>query len=64
MMSNDKIESASPHVLPSLPYAENALLCNCQRCDFLKSKSKSHQIVAKMKKFASILLRALTKQRS
>jgi Fe-Mn family superoxide dismutase len=25
MMSNDKIESASPHVLPSLPYAENAL---------------------------------------
>ena len=25
MMSNDKIESASPHVLPSLPYADNAL---------------------------------------
>jgi len=25
MMSNDKIESASPHVLPSLPYANNAL---------------------------------------
>jgi Fe-Mn family superoxide dismutase len=25
MMSNDKIESASPHVLPPLPYAENAL---------------------------------------
>jgi Fe-Mn family superoxide dismutase len=25
MMSNDKIESASPHVLPSLPYAEHAL---------------------------------------
>jgi Fe-Mn family superoxide dismutase len=25
MMSNDKIESASPHVLPALPYAENAL---------------------------------------
>jgi len=24
-MSNDKIESASPHVLPPLPYAENAL---------------------------------------
>lgn len=24
-MSNDKIESASPHVLPALPYAENAL---------------------------------------
>ena len=24
-MSNDKIESASPHVLPSLPYADNAL---------------------------------------
>jgi len=25
MMSNDKIKSASPHVLPSLPYANNAL---------------------------------------
>lgn len=25
MMSNDKIESVSPHVLPSLPYANNAL---------------------------------------
>lgn len=25
MMSNDKIESASPHILPPLPYAENAL---------------------------------------
>jgi len=25
MMSNDKIESVSPHVLPALPYAENAL---------------------------------------
>ena len=25
MMSNAKIESASPHVLPSLPYADNAL---------------------------------------
>jgi superoxide dismutase, Fe-Mn family len=25
MMSNDKIESASPHVLPPLPYSENAL---------------------------------------
>jgi Fe-Mn family superoxide dismutase len=25
MISNDKIESASPHVLPPLPYAENAL---------------------------------------
>jgi Fe-Mn family superoxide dismutase len=25
MKSNDKIESASPHVLPSLPYADNAL---------------------------------------
>ncbi len=25
MMSNDKIESVSPHVLPSLPYADNAL---------------------------------------
>ena len=25
MMSNDKIESASPHVLPALPYADNAL---------------------------------------
>src|SRR3990172_4767306 len=25
MMSPDKIEIASPHVLPSLPYAENAL---------------------------------------
>ena len=25
MMSNDKIESGSPHVLPALPYAENAL---------------------------------------
>ena len=25
MMSNDKIESAFPHVLPSLPYANNAL---------------------------------------
>lgn len=24
-MSNDKIESTSPHVLPSLPYADNAL---------------------------------------
>jgi len=24
-MSNDKIESVSPHVLPALPYAENAL---------------------------------------
>ena len=24
-MSNEKIESAAPHVLPSLPYAENAL---------------------------------------
>ena len=24
-MGNDKIESASPHVLPALPYAENAL---------------------------------------
>ena len=24
-MSNNKIESASPHVLPSLPYADNAL---------------------------------------
>jgi Fe-Mn family superoxide dismutase len=25
MMSNDKIKSASPHVLPALPYADNAL---------------------------------------
>ena len=25
MMNNDKIKSASPHVLPSLPYADNAL---------------------------------------
>ena len=25
MMSNDKIENASPHALPSLPYADNAL---------------------------------------
>jgi len=25
MMNNDKIKSASPHVLPSLPYANNAL---------------------------------------
>ncbi len=25
MMSNNKIESASPHVLPSLPYPDNAL---------------------------------------
>jgi len=25
MMSNDKIDSTSPHVLPSLPYADNAL---------------------------------------
>src|SRR5450756_2614235 len=24
-MSNEKIESAAPHVLPSLPYADNAL---------------------------------------
>ena len=24
-MSNDKIKSTSPHVLPSLPYADNAL---------------------------------------
>jgi len=24
-MSNDKIESAAPHVLPPLPYADNAL---------------------------------------
>ncbi|MDQ7780438.1 MAG: superoxide dismutase [Fe], partial [Planctomycetota bacterium] len=25
MMKTDKIKSASPHVLPSLPYADNAL---------------------------------------
>jgi len=25
MMSNDKIESAAPHVIPALPYADNAL---------------------------------------